>query len=60
MTSRSKGLLRRLIEAFRNSTRLHVLRLQGLGIDDVLLKFLVDVLATTVVYGVNLGEGEYG
>ena len=60
ITSRSKGLLRRMIEAFRNNTKLQVLRIQGLGIDDELLQLLVEVLSTTVVYGVNLGEGLYG
>ena len=59
MTNRSKGILRRLIASFKNNTRLHILRLQGLGIDDDLLKALIEVLASTVVYGVNLGEEEY-
>ena len=54
MTSRSKGLLRRMIEAFRNNTKLQVLRIQGLGINDELLQLLVEVLSTTIVYGVNL------
>ena len=60
MKSRSKGLLRRMIEAFRNNTKLQVLRIQGLGIDDELLQLHVELLSTTVVYVVNLGESEYG
>ena len=59
MTSRNKSLLRQLINTFQNNPRLQVLYLQGLGIDDELLRHLVDVLETTTVYGVNLGESEY-
>ena len=59
MTSRNKSLLRQLITFFRNNTRLQVLYLQGLGIDDELLRDLIDILETTTVYGVNLGESEY-
>ena len=46
----------RIIQALRGNTRIHALYFQGMGVSDRQLVALLEVMQTTRIYALNLGE----